>query len=87
MGTRQCCRAAIALTGVGNPDVTGAIYDRIAASLRTLKNQIAERISSLAHQILQDEFNFLQQLSPGAATQAPVRRNATIISPMVGPNR
>jgi hypothetical protein len=63
------------LSGVGNPDATDAIYDRIAAKLCTLKNQIAERISSLAHQIVQDEFNFFsQQLSPGAATQAPIRR-------------
>ena len=46
-----------------NPDATGAIYDRIAASLRTLRNLIAERISSLAHQVLQDEIDFLQQLS------------------------
>jgi hypothetical protein len=46
------------LSGVGNPDATDAIYDRIAAKLCTLKNQIAERISSLAHQIVQDEFNF-----------------------------
>ena len=62
-------------------------YAGCVANLRALKNQIAERISSLAHQIVPDEFNFLQQLSPGAATQAPLRRDSTIISPMVGRNR
>ncbi len=73
MRTRQCCRAGIALTGVRNPDAIGAIYDRIAANLCTLKNQIAERISSLAHS--PRRIQFLQQLSPGPATQAHLRRD------------